>query len=117
MRELSLKFFVGFFCLTALSSLCLAQQTPRDEKVRNDKKTVSADERWIYNDPDKATGQAKSEKKPILLVFRCIPCEACSKFDEQIVQRDPRVAALMDQFVCVRVPQANGMDLSRFQFD
>lgn len=105
------------WCLVALALPCMAQQTPRDEKVRNDKKTVSADERWIYNDPDKAKAQAKSENKPILLVFRCIPCEACSKFDEQLVQRDPRVATLMDQFVCVRVPQANGMDLSRYQFD
>lgn len=104
-------------CVFALALPCMAQQTPRDEKVRNDKKTVSADERWIYNDPDKAAGQAKSENKPILLVFRCIPCEACSKFDEQLVQRDPRVASLMDKFVCVRVPQANGMDLGRFQFD
>lgn len=116
MREMTLKTSVVFFLLAMLPTLSLAQ-TPRDEKVRNDKKTVSADERWIYNDPDKATGQAKAENKPILLVFRCIPCEACSKFDEQMVQRDPRIAALMDQFICVRVPQANGMDLSRFQFD
>ncbi len=84
-------------CFIVLALPCLAQRTPRDEKVRNDKKTISADECWIYNDPDKATGMAKSEYKPILLVFRCIPCKPCSKFDEQFVQRDPRVAALMDQ--------------------
>lgn len=109
------SFLFGLICVAMLPATISAQT--RDEKVRNDKKTVSADERWIYNDPNKATDQAKSENKPILLVFRCIPCEACSKFDEQLVQRDPRVATLMDQFVCVRVPQANGMDLGRFQFD
>jgi len=112
-----MRALLGLTCLWALATTCFAQQTPRDEKVRNDKKTVSADERWIYNDPAKAKGQAKTENKPILLVFRCIPCEACSKFDEQLVQRDPRVANLMDQFICVRVPQANGMDLGQFQFD
>lgn len=112
-----MRSLLGLISLLVLSVTCFAQQTPRDEKVRNDKKTVSADERWIYNDPAKAADQAKTENKPILLVFRCIPCEACSKFDEQLVQRDPRVASLMDKFVCVRVPQANGMDLSRFQFD
>ena len=116
MRVMISRFSVVFFLLPVMPTLCHAQ-TPRDDKVRNDKKTVSADERWIYNDPDKAMGQAKVENKPILLVFRCIPCEACSKFDEQMVQRDPRIAALMDQFICVRVPQANGMDLGRFQFD
>jgi serine protease Do len=112
-----MKALLGFIWLMVWAASCFAQQTPRDEKVRHDKKIVSADERWIYNDPTKAAAQAKAENKPILLVFRCIPCEACSKFDEQLVQRDPRVASLMDQFICVRVPQANGMDLSRFQFD
>lgn len=38
-------------------------------------------------------------------------------FDEQVVRRDPHVADLMDQFVCVRLVQANAMDLSLFQFD
>src|SRR2546427_11089698 len=38
-------------------------------------------------------------------------------FDEQVVRRDPRIAPLMDRFVCVRMVQANGMDLSLFQFD
>src|SRR5216117_1638183 len=38
-------------------------------------------------------------------------------FDEQVVRRDPRIASLMDRFVCVRMVQANGMDLSLFQFD
>jgi hypothetical protein len=38
-------------------------------------------------------------------------------FDEQVVRRDPRVADLMDKFVCVRLVQGNGMDLTLFQFD
>ena len=38
-------------------------------------------------------------------------------FDEQVVRRDPRVADLMDKFVCVRMVQGNGMDLTLFQFD
>src|SRR5436190_7520059 len=38
-------------------------------------------------------------------------------FDEQVVRRDPKIADLMDQFVCVRLVQANAMDLSLFQFD
>jgi hypothetical protein len=41
----------------------------------------------------------------------------CRSFDEQVVRRDPKVAGLMDQFVCVRVVQANATDLTLFQFD
>jgi serine protease Do len=38
-------------------------------------------------------------------------------FDEQVVRLDPKVRPLLDQFVCVRMIQANGIDLSLFQFD
>ena len=41
----------------------------------------------------------------------------CRGFDEQVVRRDPKVADLLDQFVCVRLVQANAMDLTLFQFD
>ena len=41
----------------------------------------------------------------------------CRVFDEQVVRHDPKVAALMDKFVCVRLVQANAMDLALFQFD
>lgn len=38
-------------------------------------------------------------------------------FDGQVVRRELRLKALMDQFVCVRMVQANAMDLNLFQFD
>ena len=41
----------------------------------------------------------------------------CQSFDEQVVRRDPKVQKLLDQFVCVRIVQANGLDLTLFQFD
>ena len=40
-----------------------------------------------------------------------------AQLDQSIVERDRRVQALLDQYVCVRVVQANGMDLRLFQFD
>lgn len=89
----------------------------RESKVRHDKKNVEADEAWVYNDLPRGIAEAKTSGKPLLVVFRCIPCEACSKFDDQVVRRDPQVRDLMDQFVCVRIVHANGMDLSQFQFD
>lgn len=38
-------------------------------------------------------------------------------FDEQVVRRDARLREVMEKFVCVRLIQANGLDLSLFQFD
>lgn len=102
-------------CFWFASSLAHAQD--RETKVRNDKKSVEADDSWVYNDLARGIEEAKKSGKPLLVVFRCIPCEACSEFDDQVVRRDPQVRALMDQFVCVRIVQANGMDLSLFQFD
>jgi serine protease Do len=101
-----------------LSPLALALvPEDRETKVRNDKKNVEADDAWVYNDLERGIAEAKQSGKPLLVVFRCIPCEACSKFDDQIVRRDPQVRELMDKFVCVRIVHANGMDLSQFQFD
>jgi len=107
--------------LFALVGLALVGQfapaQDRDTKVRNDKKLLEASEHWIYNDLPRALKEAQRKNKPVLVVFRCIPCEACHEFDEQVVERDPKVRDLLDQFVCVRIPQGNHLDLSQFQFD
>src|SRR5262249_31385421 len=55
--------------------------------------------------------------KPLLVAIRCIPCEACAKLDARVVSRDQVVRKLLDEFVCVRIVQANGLDLSLFQYD
>ncbi len=105
----------ALLCTFTLVGQLFAQD--REAKVRNDKKLLEASETWIYNDLPKAFREAAKSKKPVLLVFRCIPCEACHEFDEQVVEREPQIRELLDQFVCVRVPQANGLDLSQYQFD
>jgi serine protease Do len=89
----------------------------REAKVRADKAEVEKDESWVYNDFTKATAEAQQSGKPLLVVLRCIPCEACSKFDDEVVRRNEAVRSLMDQFVCVRIVQANGLNLARFQYD
>ena len=60
---------------------------------------------------------AKETHKPLMVVFRCIPCEACQEFDDDVARRDPVIRDLLDKFICVRIVQANTMDLSHFQFD
>ncbi|MEQ8787926.1 MAG: Trx7/PDZ domain-containing (seleno)protein [Pirellulaceae bacterium] len=89
----------------------------REEKVRGDREKLKDDDSWIYNDLKQGTAFAKAEGKPLLVIFRCLPCEACALFDEQVVRRDDQVRELMDKFICVRIPMANAMDLTRFQYD
>jgi serine protease Do len=107
----------------SLTPLVLLLATPlfaageREEKVRKDKAQIEADDYWIYNDLPRGIAEAKKSGKPLLIVFRCLPCEACAKFDEQVVRRDPAVKELMDRFVPVRIVHANGMDLTQFHFD
>jgi serine protease Do len=107
----------GIGLLAALLVSVAAAQNPREKIVRDDKTKLESDESWIYNDLALGRSEARVQNKPLLVIFRCLPCEACALFDEQIVRRDPKVRELMDRFVCVRIPMANGMDLSQFQFD
>ena len=87
----------------------------RKAKVLNDKAEVEADGYWIYNDLPRGLAEAQKTGKPLLVVFRCLPCEACAQLDADVVERDPLVRLLLDQFVCVRIVQANGLDLSLFE--
>ena len=107
----------GLIFLLALSSAAATFAQERENKVRNDRKVVEEEGYWIYNDLPKGIEEAKKTGKPLLVAIRCIPCEACAKLDAQVVNRDPVVRKLLDDFVCVRIVQANGLDLSLFQYD
>jgi hypothetical protein len=102
---------------TLALALPAAAQNPREKKVRDDKVKVEADGFWIYNNLPKAFEQAKAEKKPIVVVLRCIPCEECVKLDDNLVDKDPTLRPLLEKFVRVRVVSTNGLDLSLFQYD
>jgi hypothetical protein len=101
--------------LLLLAAPALAQD--RDTKVRNDRQTLGASRGWIYNDLAGGVRAAKESGKPLLVVFRCIPCQACQKFDDDVARRDPIIRDLLDGFVCVRIIQANAIDLTHFQHD
>lgn len=88
----------------------------REGAVRNDKATMENDANWIYNDFEKGFAEAKKTGKPLLVVLRCVPCLACMGLDAQVLQ-EPELKPLLSQFVCVRVINANALDMARFQFD
>src|SRR5262245_60663521 len=88
----------------------------REGAVRNDRDAMEKDARWIYNDYKKGFAEAKRTGKPLLVVLRCVPCLSCAGIDAQVLQ-EADLVPLLDQFVCVRVINANALDLSLFQFD
>ncbi len=103
------------------TELLFAQTTEsklsRDEKVRLDKAKFESSDRWIYNELEIGFTEAKQANKPLLVAMRCIPCEECVKLDDDLIEKDPAVQILLDEFVCVRLVSTNGLDLSLFQFD
>ncbi len=93
------------------------EKKTRDQKVRDDRQKVTSEGFWIYNDLPRAFEIAKESGKPLLVVLRCIPCEECVKLDDELVDRDPVLRPILEQFVCVRIVSTNGLDLSLFQYD
>ena len=94
-------------------------ETVKDRKaaVLNDRATLENDPRWIYNDVDRGFAEGRRTGKPVLVVLRCIPCLACAGIDARVLLDKSDLDPLLDQFVCVRVINANALDLTRFQFD
>jgi serine protease Do len=103
--------------VVAASGGLLVAGESREEKVRGDKQRVEAQGWWIYDDLPKGFEEARASGKPLAVALRCIPCEECVKLDDELVDEDPRLKPLLEQFVRVRVISTNTLDLSTFQFD
>ena len=111
--------FVALASALSLSGANSFAQAVKDREaaVRNDKATMENDKRWMYNDIAAGFAEAKKTGKPLMIVLRCVPCLACSGIDTQVLLQETELTPLMNQFVCVRVINANALDLSLFQFD
>lgn len=88
----------------------------REGAVRGDRAQMENDARWIYNDLERGFALADESGKPLLVALRCVPCLACMGMDAAILQSE-ELAPLLDRFICVRVINANTLDLALFQFD
>lgn len=104
-------------------AFALAPTTPaetvadRRGAILEDRELLEHDPRWNYNDVEGGFAEARRTGKPLLVVLRCVPCRACSGIDSQVLMDNPGLGTLLDRFVCVRVINANALDLARFQFD
>ena len=59
-------------CL-ALTSTAVLGAEDRDTAVRNDLTNVVSAGGWIYNDLPAGFAEAAKTRKPMLVVFRCVP--------------------------------------------
>ena len=56
-----------------LATFPLTAAEDRRERVLNDRKEVEAAGKWIYNDLAQGFTEAARTRKPMLVVFRCVP--------------------------------------------
>ena len=110
-----MRYWVIILSVLCTASLSIAQT--REEIVRADKEKVEQQGFWMYNDLPGAFEEAKRTGKPIVVVLRCLPCHECVKLDDELVDTDPVIRPLLEQFVCVRQVATNGLDLDLFQYD
>lgn len=110
--------------LTIIAAAALAGAAARAETVADrkgalltDRASLEYDPRWIYDDYERGFAEARRTGKPLLVVLRCVPCQACAGLDATVVVEHSALAPWLDRFVCVRVVSANALDLARFQFD
>jgi hypothetical protein len=59
-------------CVVLTSTAALAAED-RDTAVRNDLTNVVSVGGWIYNDLPAGFTEAAKSRKPMLVVFRCVP--------------------------------------------
>ena len=105
----------SFICVLVFGSISFAQT--REQKVKDDKTKNEASGFWHYNNFTKGVEDAKINKKPMMIVLRCLPCEECVKLDDELMEKDTVIKSLLEKFVRVRIVGTNGLDLSLFQFD
>lgn len=100
-------------------AVVLPAETVKDRKgaVLGDRDRMVDDPRWIYNDWEQGFQKGRETGKPVLVVLRCVPCLACAGIDAGVLLENDGLSPLLDRFVCVRVINANDLDLTRFQFD
>ena len=110
MRYCRLVLFTGALltAMTAVAAESELQQQLKDDQIAP---------HWLYCDLPAAMAQAKENKRPILVVLRCVPCPPGKTLDAAVMQPNAELEKLEKQFVCVRIVHAKGLDLSLFDYD
>ena len=65
---------------------------------------------------DLALAEAKGSGRPLLVTWRCLPCEQCAEFDQEILDGSPTLDPLLRRFVTVRLTDASLLDERFFPY-
>ncbi|MCA9299917.1 MAG: PDZ domain-containing protein [Phycisphaerales bacterium] len=68
-------------------------------------------------DLDEAFALAHDLDRPVFVTLRCLPCEQCADFDRDVLDGGEALTPLLSRFVCVRLTDAQALDLSIFPAD
>jgi len=93
------------------------QVNERTKKVLADRTKITEEGFWIYNDMPAAFAQARANGKPILVMLRCLPCEVCVKLDDYVMDQDPIIRPLLEQFGGLRLEPLSDEDRASLIFD
>lgn len=61
-----------------------------------------------------ALAEARAQNRPLFVTFRCLPCKQCSSFDKEVLEGGIDLNMLLNQFITVRLTDANEIDLRIF---
>ncbi len=64
-----------------------------------------------------AISEARRENRPLFVTFRCLPCKQCSAFDKEVLEGGLELDEVLNQFVTVRLTDANDIDLRIFPIE
>ena len=88
--------------------------------------------RWIYHDLNAARAEAKKTSKPIVALFRCVPCDSApgldgavctiggaqaSQFEALVREAGGELENLLSRFVAVRMVKFDGVNRNQFRLD
>jgi hypothetical protein len=117
MRQFFLFLIILLTGLSAIVPKAIAQTFAEPSPLGESLKDIQVASHWIYDDLPRALAEAKSSGKPLLVVLRCVPCPPGRTLDTKIMQPDSELEDIEKQFVCLRIIQANSLDLHQFQYD
>lgn len=63
-----------------------------------------------------ALAEARESNRPLLVTWRCLPCEQCSEFDKEVLEGGSDLDPLLRQFVTVRLTDAALLDERYFPY-